>query len=142
MCSPHCRTGIWERGCTRCAFCQKCPIYDQFGPLWTSVRPPNDNFWRNKWYHTIALDVPHLDPTLIHTDPPVWSLQGHLWPQKSHLWPFWRPMAPSYGHSGPGKRSQHITQDVPCPDPTWIHTDPPVGSLQGGLLYKYDADDE
>ena len=29
---------------------------------------------------TIALDVPHLDPTLIHTDPPVWSHQGGVLP--------------------------------------------------------------
>ena len=32
-----------------------------------------------------------------------------------------------------GKRSPLITLYVPCPDPTLIHTDPPVWSHQGGV---------
>ena len=53
----------------------------------------------------------------------------------SQFGPIWRPMAPPYGHSGPGKWSQHITLDVPSPDPTLIHTDPPVCSRQGGVWH-------
>ena len=41
----------------------------------------------------------------------------------SQFGPIWRPMAPPYGHSGPGKWFKHITLDVPSPDPTLIHTD-------------------
>ena len=47
-------------------------------------------------------------------------------------------LALPYGHSGPGKWSQHITLDVPSPDPTLIHTDPPVCSRQGGVWPQKD----
>ena len=56
----------------------------------------------------------------------------------SQFGPIWRPMAPPYGQSGPGKWSQHITLDVPSPDPTLIHTDPPVCSRQGGVWPQKD----
>ena len=56
----------------------------------------------------------------------------------SQFGPIWRPMALPYGHSGPGKWSQHITLDVPSPDPTLIHTDPPVCSHQGGVWPQKD----
>ena len=56
----------------------------------------------------------------------------------SQFGPIWRPMALPYGHSGPGKWSQHITLDVPSPDPTLIHTDPPVCSRQGGVWPQKD----
>ena len=56
----------------------------------------------------------------------------------SQFGPIWRPMALPYGHSGPGKWSQHITLDVPNPDPTLIHTDPPVCSRQGGVWSQKD----
>ena len=56
----------------------------------------------------------------------------------SQFGPIWRPMALPYGHSGPGKWSQHITLDVPSPDPTFIHTDPPVCSRQGGVWPQKD----
>ena len=37
------------------------------------------------------------------------------------------------GHSGSGKRFQHIASDVPGLDPTLIHADPPVWSRQACL---------
>ena len=124
FCSLHCRTGFWERGYARGAFCQKCPIYGQFGPLWTSVRPPNDNFWRNKWYQTIALNVPHLDPTLIHTDPPVCSRQGDIWPQKGHLWHFWAISAPYGAPLWPFRIRKMVPTHHPgCAQP-WSNLDP------------------
>ena len=107
--------------------------FSQFGPIWRPMALPYGHSGPGKWSRHIILDVPSPDPTLIHTDPPVWSHQGGVWPQKGNLWPFWRHMAPSDGHSGPGKRSPHITLDVSYPDPTLIHTDPPVCSRQGDI---------
>ena len=84
--------GFWERSYATGAFCQKCPIYGQFGPLWTSVRPPNDNFWSNKWYYTIALDVPHLDLTLIHQFEACGVTYGHKRVNYGLFEQFWHPL--------------------------------------------------
>ena len=49
---------------------------------------------------------------------------------------FCGPMATCYGHSGPGKGSQHIGPDVPGLDPTLIHADLPLWSRQACLWLK------
>ena len=115
------------------AYGYKRGIYGHFGPFRRPMAPPYGQSGPGKWSTHITLDVSCPDPTLIYTDPPVWSRQGGLWPQKGHLWPFWAISAPPCGQSGPGKWSPHITLDVSYPDPTLIHTDPPVWSRQGGL---------
>ena len=105
-------------------------IYGHFGPFWGPMAPPNGHSGPGKGSQHFAPDVHGLDPTSIHADPPVWSRQACLWPQKVHFCQFWGPMAPPYGHSGPGKGSQHIVPDVDGLDPTSIHADPPVWSRQ------------
>ena len=43
--------------------------------------------------------------------------------------PFWDPMAPPYGHVGPGKWFPGIVPYVNHLDPTLIHSDPAVWSV-------------
>ena len=52
------------------------------------MAPPNGHSGPGNRSQRIALDVPGLDPALIHADPPVWSRQTCSWPQKGHLGPF------------------------------------------------------
>ena len=68
--------------------------------------------------------------TLIHQFGAARPAYGHNTTIYGHFGPFWGPMAPPNGHSGPGKRFQHIAPDVAGLDPTLIHADPPVWSRQ------------
>ena len=56
------------------------------------------------------------------------------------LWPFglFIALLDHDGHSGSGKRFQHIAPDVPGLDPTLIHADSPVWSPQACLWPQKD----
>ena len=56
--------------------------------LFMALLDHNGHSGSGKRFQHIVLDVPGLDPTLIHADPPVCSCQARLWPQKDRLWPF------------------------------------------------------
>ena len=61
----------------KAAYGHKMAIYGLFGPFWGPMAPPHGHFGPGKRFKHIALDVPGLDPALIHTDPPVGSRQRY-----------------------------------------------------------------
>ena len=67
---------------------------------------------------------------LIHQFGAAGPAYGHKRTIYGLLEPFRGPMVPPDGHSGCGKRFQHIAPDVPRLGPTLIHADPPVRSRQ------------
>ena len=65
--------------------------------------------------------------------------KGYLWHQEGHFGLFGSfrdPMAPPYGHFGPGKWFPGIVPDVTRLDPTLIHSDPAVWGSQGDLWHQ------
>ena len=81
-------TLIQPFGVPRAAYGPIYPIYGNLGLFWALPEPPDGNFRKEKWFQTIGLGVPCLDPTLIHLDPAIWGLQGRPWPKLANLWQF------------------------------------------------------